>query len=180
MYFLFLILLLSFSWISPSCGLANSLSRQEIAEKLVSFGLVTGYEDGSLRLERQITRAEVATIFTRLLHLDSKSLSSNPFSDIQNHWAKNNILLIHEQALVNGFEDGSFRPDKPISNTEILAIISRVLSLEDTIDSSLSWPDNYLSFGKELGWIDQGDVSHIATRGEVFQILYFALSYPIQ
>lgn len=179
-------------WILPFMGflVATSLcsfgaglkpkTEGEIAQELIQMKLIQGYEDGSLGLERNITRAEVVTILTRLLHPKAAENLPNPFNDIDQHWAKLNILKIQSLHLINGFEDGSFRPDKDISNAEILALTIRALQLENEVPKDLAWPENYLSYGKNLGFIEAEDTLHTATRGEVFKILYQALSYSLK
>lgn len=58
------------------------------------------------------------------------------FTDIQGHWAKEYILRCHENDLVNGFDDNSFRPDKNLSRAELTVLLTNLLGLDENVDLS--------------------------------------------
>lgn len=90
-------------------------------------GLVNGYEDGAFRPAASITRAEFVTILAKFYTGDSNSTSGISFADADSHWAQKAIVLAASTGWINGYEDGSFRPDREITRAEAVTILNRVL-----------------------------------------------------
>ncbi len=91
----------------------------------------TGYPDKTFKPEDTITRAQMATVFSRILGLEDKEVTiDNKFSDIDNHWAKKKILRVAEYGLINGYPDGTFRPNKKMKRGEIASIINKYWELQ--------------------------------------------------
>ncbi len=87
---------------------------------------ITGYPDNTFRADNTITRAEMATVFTKLLDLeDEPSPKTATFSDTQGHWAEDNINKVAEYGLLKGYPDGSFKPEGKMKRAEIASIISK-------------------------------------------------------
>ena len=93
---------------------------------LASLGVITGYSDGSFRPNDTITRAEFLTI---LMRMSSGALQSgSSFKDVSTmDWFYTAVAHAVEYGWVNGYADGTFRPNAPISRAEVAAIINRVL-----------------------------------------------------
>ena len=53
------------------------------------------------------------------------------FIDIEEHWAKEAINALHKAGIINGYEDGTFKPDNPITRAEVAAIVERLGVLGD-------------------------------------------------
>ena len=85
-----------------------------------------GYADGTVRPNGKITRAEVATIFFRLLDDDTRAKywsSENNFSDVSaDKWYNNAVSTLSRMGVIGGYADGTFRPDAPISRAEFAKI----------------------------------------------------------
>ncbi|MFX3631732.1 MAG: S-layer homology domain-containing protein [Candidatus Pristimantibacillus sp.] len=96
----------------------------------VNLGVVTGYEDGTFHPNASITRAEFATIIAKVFNLSAAG-NGNKLSDTSGHWAEASIHALTESGIIAGYEDGTFRPNKEISRAEIVAIISRILNLNN-------------------------------------------------
>lgn len=92
---------------------------------LAATGLVKGYSDGSFRPGNAITRAELVTILARKSGLKWKQ--GTDFPDAARHWARNSIGLAAEQGWVNGYKDGSFRPNAPVTRAEAVTMVNRFL-----------------------------------------------------
>ena len=75
-------------------------------------------------------------------------LKASEYKDIQGHWAKEYIDYMNDEGLINGFEDGSFRPDKPIKKSQIYKIINRIFNFSE--ESDLDYKDKDLWYIKEL------------------------------
>jgi len=97
---------------------------EDLILRLTEAGIITGYPDGTFRPESTITRAEFSAILCRALNLSPQGSSS--FSDTQGHWAEGYIQALSEKGYINGYPDGSFKPDDQIKRAEIAAIIMRV------------------------------------------------------
>ncbi len=93
-------------------------------------GLLSGYDDGTFRPNNSITRAEFAVIAARICGLTAPGSTEAVFSDIAGHWAENEILALAAAGVINGYEDGSFRPDSQITRQEAAVIIADLLELE--------------------------------------------------
>ena len=113
---------------------------------LTNMGIIKGYTDGSFQPNKSITRAELATIIARFAKLD---VNTETFSDINGHWAQKNIELAAGNGWINGYEDGTFRPNNNITRAETFAMINRVLdrqteSVSDLLPTSEMnmWSDN--------------------------------------
>lgn len=93
------------------------------------FAYVIGYPDGTVHPNGQITRAEVATIFFRLLRdevRDGAFTTSNTYSDVAyGKWYNNPISTMSALGIITGYPDGTFKPNKPITRAEFAAIAAR-------------------------------------------------------
>ena len=102
-----------------------------------------GYEDGTVRPEGSITRAEVATIFFRLLTDESRDAfwrPTNPYSDVsKDAWYNNAVSTLSNAGILDGYEDGTFRPDGNITRAEFATITARFL--EASYDGGNRFPD---------------------------------------
>ena len=90
------------------------------------YSYLIGYADGTVRPNGKITRAEVATIFFRLLDDDTRAKywsSKNDFSDVSaDKWYNNAVSTLSNMGVIGGYADGTFRPDAPISRAEFAKI----------------------------------------------------------
>ena len=90
------------------------------------YSYLIGYSDGTVRPNGKITRAEVATIFFRLLDDDTRAKywsSENDFSDVPaDKWYNNAVSTLSHMGVIGGYADGTFRPNAPISRAEFAKI----------------------------------------------------------
>ena len=90
------------------------------------YSYLIGYSDGTVRPNGKITRAEVATIFFRLLDDDTRAKywsSENNFSDVSaDKWYNNAVSTLSRMGVIGGYADGTFRPDASISRAEFAKI----------------------------------------------------------
>lgn len=93
-----------------------------------------GYADKLFRPDAQITRGEVAAVFARLLDAerDASKVYISGFTDVPTSlWCANDIGFVKQFGLLAGYEDGTFRPNNPITRAELVAIVSRFVELTD-------------------------------------------------
>lgn len=111
---------------------------------LSKAGIIAGYEDGSFRPNGYITRAEFATIAARFF--DVSYNGKDLFPDISGHWAKDYINQAANKGFVNGYEDGTFKPDRNITRAEAVTLVNRTLDRHPDKNhftkDMLVWPDN--------------------------------------
>ncbi|MDO5707935.1 MAG: S-layer homology domain-containing protein [Andreesenia angusta] len=99
--------------------------------------IVKGYPDGNFRPENKITRAEFSNILAKMVEDTDKSTD---FPDIQNHWGKASIEKLAAAGIINGYPDGSFRPDDEIKRAEAAKMLN-ILYNRVTDDNSLKGID---------------------------------------
>lgn len=112
---------------SPGPGLSDSQEAwySGPVSSLSALGLIQGYEDGSLRPENKLTRAEFATIISRILR--PQEVQPAPFKDSYAHYAQDAIDQVYGAGLIKGYPDGCFRPDGEITRAEACVILNRLL-----------------------------------------------------
>ena len=113
---------------------------------LSNAGVINGYEDGTFKPNGKITRAEFATIASRFFEYADENME-NPFSDVEeNTWYYQYIMAASDMGLINGYPDGTFKPDNLITRAEAVTIVNRTLDRhpdqENFLEDMLVWPDN--------------------------------------
>ena len=89
--------------------------------------IIEGYEDGSFRPNNPITRAEFSKMASKFDDLVGNNTKA--FADVsENHWALKYINSAYAKGWVNGYEDGSFRPDRNITRAEVVTITNKMLN----------------------------------------------------
>ena len=101
---------------------------------LSSAGIVSGYPDGTFRPNAPITRAEMAKIIAIFAKLDK---TENRFTDIAGHWAEAYIKLAAGNGWIEGYPDGTFKPQQNITRAETVTMINRVLDRVPSEESHL-------------------------------------------
>lgn len=96
----------------------------------VKLGFIDGYEDGQFRPNGSITRAEFAALISRVFDIKGDAGHTVVLSDVGQHWAKEAILSLASTGVINGYGDGSFKPNQTITREEIVMILSRILNLD--------------------------------------------------
>ena len=101
----------------------------EPVSTLARASVLTGYEDLTFRPNEPITRAELATILTRLTVLEKTESDVTPanFKDLAGHWAAANIRTAAANGWVTGYPDGTFRPDQNVNRAEAVTMVNRML-----------------------------------------------------
>ena len=200
------------------------------------FAYIVGYEDGTVRPNANISRAEVAAIFFRLLKDDvrddnltansvftdvalgkwyNKSISTmakigivkgrtadtfvpnapitraefaaicsrfdrsnveikSDFNDISGHWAENEIRRAASLGWIQGYTDGSFKPDQNITRAEAASMINRMLhrlpeTVEDLLDGMIQWPDNQPSDWYYINMQEATNSHDFKQKGEIHE-----------
>ena len=126
------------------------------------YAYIVGYPDKTVRPQNGITRAEVATIFFRLLTdetRDANSTKSNSYSDVAaGAWYNHAVSTLSAMGIVKGDSDGKFNPNAPITRAEFAAIAARFDDKANTTTADFSdiashWAKNEISAASNNGWI---------------------------
>lgn len=155
-------------------------------ESLIQKGIVSGYEDGTVKPDNQITRAEVVKMIVSALGLepsDSFGLSFDDNGDIAD-WVKGYAQIAVDREIITGYEDNTFRPAQNITRQELVLIASRAFNLSSggeklSFDDSwkiASWAADSVSAAVNLGIITGYDdnefkPTRLVTRGEASKII---------
>ena len=126
------------------------------------YTFLVGYTDGTFGPERNMTRAEVTTMFARLLteQIEADKTYANTFNDVpKSHWAADYIGYMQQYGIITGYPDGSFRPDAPVARAEFAAIASRFEKLTEGTKSfsdvpASYWAAKYINFAATRGWVN--------------------------
>ena len=126
------------------------------------YAYIVGYPDKTVRPQNGITRAEVATIFFRLLTdetRDANSTKSNSYSDVAaGAWYNHAVSTLSAMGIVKGDSHGKFNPNAPITRAEFAAIAARFDDKANTTTADFSdiashWAKNEISAASNNGWI---------------------------
>lgn len=103
-------------------------AKQAVA-RAVQLGVITGYDDGSFRPDTQITRAEMAVMIARAMHLPTVSDASTGFADDAAipQWARGAVEAIRQHGLVNGRGGNRFMPNETATRAEATVMLLRML-----------------------------------------------------
>lgn len=152
--------------------------------KVDHFAYIKGYADGTVKPNNPITRAQAATIFYRLLTDTSRELyfqETNDFSDVSDaHWANKAISTLSNAGVINGFQDGTFRPDAYITRAQFTVMTARfedvIPGLENVFTDVAEdhWARDQIAYAAHQGWITGGGTfrpQENITRVEVMDLL---------
>ena len=126
---------------------------------------IIGYPDGEVKPEGNITRAEVATIFFRLLTDETREeywSQTNGYTDVaRDAWYNNAISTLSNLGIIDGYEDGSFRPNSPITRAEFTKIAVSFFEYADIeYEGTFSdvaegrWYTQFVAAAVEMGLIE--------------------------
>lgn len=167
----------------------KDVEAEEHIMHLYDAGVVNGKPDGTFAPDSFITRAEFMVLLVNSLKLKIKTEQTNMFSDINNHWAKNVILIAAENNFISGYDDNTIRPDRTITLAEVSSIISRAFTFKTTKNGMYSklkldrWYSNSVKkmFDSEILKVsdeiyDNFDEENFITRGDCAIMISRALS----
>lgn len=103
----------------------SSMWYNKATSSMAAGGYIQGYADGTFGAKKPITRAEFVCLAARFA---TKTTGFASYTDVDNgHWAARSIAICASNGWVQGYEDGTFRPDQPITRAEAMTIINRML-----------------------------------------------------
>ena len=161
------------------------LSKEQQTD-LFSYGIMVGDEDGELRLNDTITRAEAVKMVCCLGNIDINSNGSNInnkyFKDIpQDYWAIKYVNNAKIVGIVDGDEYGNFNPEDDITYNEIIKMIIAVLGYSPMANKVGGYPNGYIMVATQLGLTKTLTIKNesVVSRKDVAILISTALDIPI-
>jgi hypothetical protein len=106
----------------------NHWAQKEIS-RLVSLGILSGYPDGSFLPDATITRAELAKVLSLTFNVKMLKEGGANFKDLEtNYWATPYIERLYKGGVIEGYPDGTFRPQQPVKRSEVASMIARIIA----------------------------------------------------
>lgn len=118
---------------------------EDVITQLKDLGALNGYADHTFRPDKTITRAEFVTALIRVM--TAKELleitdAQGTFHDVLGTWSEPYVALAAANRIIDGYPDGSFRPDQNITRQEVAVVISRAFQMEETDQKETAFRDN--------------------------------------
>lgn len=159
---------------------------EEMLADLKSLEIMVGDDDGNMRLEDTITRAEAAKMICAVQGITPDSLETNlegsVFEDVaDSHWAKGYINAVWRMGAAVGDEKGCFNPEAEITNEEIIKMLVNILGYEEMATQFGGYPTGYTRVAQRLGITKNLmlEVDGAAIRGDVASMFATALDTPL-
>ena len=156
----------------------------EAVRVLNALGVINGYDDGSFHPSDYVSREEMAKLTATMLDLPVYTgEADSTFSDVSNtRWSFPYVKLLEELDIINGYEDGSFKPEKTITGNEAVKIIVSFYGYSKVAESRGGFPEGYNKLAMSLGLTQNTvnfDFQGPVTRGNIAIMLYnlLELSY---
>lgn len=165
----------------PTKEPSGSLTFSDIAghwaeagiKRAVSGGIVSGYPDGTFKPNATVTRAEFAVMLMNALKLqgDGAALTFTDTAKIGT-WAQKAVAQAVKAGIIHGYEDGSFRPDAPITRAEMAVIVANAMGAAATGTATgfsddqriPAWAKVSVAFVKQAGIVQGRDKNEFAPQ----------------
>jgi len=150
----------------------ESSQYYDAIEYLAGLGILKGYEDGAVRPDGDITRAEFTAMLCRALELTEPNPGLTPYADVAaTHWASGYINLSTDLNIISGYGNGIFGPEDLVTYEQAMKMVVASIGFV-----GLEYPYGFLNAGINLKLNNKLDatIGKPATRGMVAQILYNA------
>lgn len=112
---------------------------QDSVMKLMEAGIISGYQDGSFKPERRISRAEFTVMLVKALKL--KTGGGKVFADTATHWAQDSIATAAAHGIISGYDENHFGPDDLVTREQAALIVTRATQAENS-DGELNFTDS--------------------------------------
>lgn len=147
------------------------------AQNLQDKGIIEGYEDGELYLEKTLTRAEFTKMFSdAFLKDDAETDEKISFTDINdNYWGSKYIIKAVKAGIISGFDDDTFRPEEEVTYEQALTMIVNYLET----DTNKEYPEGYVMSAVDKGITDsvKALIGEEITRGDAVYLIDNTMKY---
>lgn len=147
-----LVLCIIFSAIPISVGAVSS-DESSVLQTLDVLGVLNGDQNGNLNLSSSVTRAEFTKmIIAASIYKDTATATTgvSPFSDVRSsHWASGYVTVARDSSYINGYLDGTFKPDYNVKLEEAVNMVLKLLGYQDS-DFKGVFPSSQMTLYKSL------------------------------
>ncbi len=168
----------------------TDIPQTEDITLLERLGVVSGYSDGTIRPDEYLTRAEAVRMITAAEGYNGEdyvlsAYETADFTDVgKDHWAYNYIKKGVSDNIINGFGDGTFRPEENVTWEQAVKMLMCLTGYDTYAQAEGGYPDGYITYGKTAGLFKNVDyVGNITekniTRGEMIELTARALEIPL-
>lgn len=168
--------------VKPFSDIPADTKLSEAVNELSQKDIISGFEDGTFKPDQSITRAEFAAIISRFIGSGdiANTTTLSGFPDVDNvggqeHWAKKYILVAKSGGIIVGYDDGSFKPDAPVTYEQAVKMIMCARGYQ-----GLAYPDGYMTLAITKGVLKnsthKGANNDSAIRGTIAIMVFNALS----
>ena len=154
-------------------------------DRLAELGIVSGYEDGTFRPNKKVTRAEAVTMLYNMIPFgDSGDVFyvSSTYSDVtQEHWAFHEVEVMSALGYIDGYPDGTFRPEETLTYSEAVKLIMDILNYGFAAEEYGGYPNGYMSAAVSIALADGVELAYDdeVTREDLAVLIDNALDAPI-
>jgi len=154
----------------------NTHMNYESIAKLTEMGVISGYNDGSFRPDRSITRAEFVKMLCTTFGLGTSDGSS--FDDTETHWAKKYIKKAKDLGIVSGKGNNNFAPEDNVTYEEAAKMLVCVKGWENHAKKNGAWPDGYIFVALNNSLFNSTNIqstkayASYSTRSDIAQMMY--------
>jgi len=168
---------------------ADTAEYKQAIDELYALGIMNGYEDGTIKPENNITRAEVTKLVVATMGPSYTEAAvgatgvDTQFTDVPgSHWASGYIATGVANSFINGMGDGTFAPEENVTYAQIVKMITAAMGYTSICERNGGYPNGYLTTAASIG-VTKGvnivGADTVVTRGQVAMLLDNALNIPI-
>ena len=149
---------------------------QEAVNLLLSLGVIVG-DDGGVRPDSEITRAEMATIVLRICNMQA-GVYNGLFTDVSaDHWAAGIIQTAYDAGIISGHGDGTFAPEDSVTFEQVAKMLVCAINYQQYAEANGGYPNGYLAVAntQDITKNAVGTTGQPALRGLVIKMVYNTL-----
>lgn len=150
---IFSVILISLQLLTAVAFAEQAGLTEEQKTDLYNLGIMMGDENGDLRLNDNVTRAEALKMICVAGNIKPlEKGGEKPFNDVEpEHWAYKYICAAKENGVVNGDGNGNFKPEDNVTNEEIVKMTVCLLGYGETAEQSGAYPAGYTAVASRIG-----------------------------
>ena len=155
---------------------------EAVIDDISSLNIINGFTDGTFKPYENVTRAQFAKMIVEMMGLKNSNSKTLNFIDVEgNHWAYSYIAIAVDNGIINGYPDGSFKPENSVNFEEMMTMVVRALEIDKEVAMNYSdWPIGYMNAAQISGLLKNVEYNYSndsASRGETAIVIKNALDY---
>jgi len=173
-------------FICPVFAYNDIEEKTESITVLTDLDIMQGYDDNTFRPDESITRSEFAAVVVRALNLEGYAKNNavdTVFSDVKkSDWFSGYVQVAQEKNIINGYPDGTFRPEEPVLYMEAVKMLVCLLGYAPKFENHPdAYPNGYIIEANQQGLTRgaTGIITDPATRYQIAGLTYNALTLPM-